>query len=170
MGSNIEKQRKKGRVGIRELTSAAKRVLDLAAHYSTRDREHELWYDGILLGYLEGMYGKMKRQHSVKAGRVDFRQGGENPIVMELAVGTRGNRGKLCGSQNRGEIKKLAKYKEASGRFLLLLDPSREEPLSRTRLEKTYAEVELGPGNFLRKTVRVIYVHREVCYDFLKKP
>ena len=53
-------------------------------------------YDGLLFGYLDAMFGKMKRQHRIWIGksrvpkRLDFRQGGTSPVVLEFVVRTPG--------------------------------------------------------------------------------
>ncbi len=147
------------------LLNVAQRVLELSWWYSTE--YGELWYDGLLLGYLEGRFGGMDRQRSVPKGRIDFRQGGNRPVVIELAVGKRNTSNKIYGSQNKGELHKLARETSASTRYLLLLDPSQSEPIPEDSLRHSYKQVPAERGRFPRGRVRVMYVHQEDSYSFL---
>src|SRR5262245_24882432 len=114
--------------------------------------------DGLVYGILHERFG-VRRQHNVTGGRIDFRQPGFNPVVIEFAVRTRRHLNEAYGSQNSDELRKLAKQTAASARFLLLLDLSAEQPLSRTKLKKTYDKINAGRGRFKRRGVRVLYVH-----------
>jgi hypothetical protein len=89
--------------------------------------------------------------------------------VLEFAVRTPG-RNEIYGSQNRDEIRKLARQRKASARYLLLFDLSRDAPIAIDDLRDTYREVNAGPGKFVRKPVQIVYVHPEAAYSFIWKP
>ena len=133
--------------------------------------------DPILYGYLQGRFGGMSRQHWVhihgrqRPHRIDFRIGGNNPIVIEFAVRPPDGGTTLYGSQNRSELRKLARVSRATARLrvLLLIDLS-PTPILRVKLEPTYDDQNAGRGNFTRHSVRVIYVHTQSTYNFLWQP
>lgn len=159
----------------RALVAACRRVAVLAAQYKPGDHHREMGYDGLLFGYLDARFGKMKRQHRITMGassmpkRIDFRQGGTNPVVIEFVVRTP-DRNEVYGSQNRDELRKLARQKKAKARYLLLLDLSKQAPLDIKKLQSTYEDQTGGPGNFKRCAVRVLYIHPEREADWLWKP
>jgi hypothetical protein len=132
-------------------------------------------YDGLLFGFLDARFGKMKRQFHIALGkskrpkRLDFRQGGTRPVVIEFAVRTP-KRNEIYGSQNRDEVQKLTRQRKASARYLLLLDLSRKKPIQRSDLEDTYNELNSGRGKFVRKPVQIAYVHPRLSYTFLWRP
>lgn len=152
------------------------RVLTLAKQYRPKDHHREMGYDGLLFGYLDACFGKMKRQHQIHIGksrrpkRIDYRQGGTSPVLIEFAARTP-NRNEIYGSQNRDEIQKLTRQKSASARYLLLLDMSGKSPIDRDQLRDTYREISSGKGNFKRMPVQVVYLHpnAEPC-SFLWRP
>jgi hypothetical protein len=93
----------------------------------------------LVVGYLHGRFPKVSTEHAVDSGKIDFRIGGTNPSVIELAVVPRHledlhrkglrfpghNIGtQIYASQNRTELKKLGDVPQerAKKRYLLLLD------------------------------------------------
>jgi hypothetical protein len=76
------------------------------------------------------------------------------------------------GSQNVSELRKLCKipFSKARRRVLLLLDPSRLEPIEKRKLKASYDQVGSGRGNFTRETVTIVYVHPQLEYSFRWNP
>src|ERR1700730_5085902 len=112
---------------ISDIREAGEEVVRLLDTYTGRGSRGELAADGVLFGFLKGKFGHMTRQHRVMSGRIDFRYGTSNPVVIELAVRGRGEaRAKLLASQNRSELSKLTRVRPttAKKRVLLLLDRS----------------------------------------------
>ena len=108
---------------------------------------------------------------SSKPGRIDFRIGSTNPAVIELVVCPKRGGGNLYGSQNRAELSKLVRIPQSKARLrvLLLIDLS-PNGVHKSRLKRTYDLINSGPGKFPRFSVRVVYVHRSHCYDFIWQP
>jgi hypothetical protein len=163
---------------IEVLTQAAENMIRMLNDYSSP--KTELGADGLVYGYLAGYFEgvrKISRQHHVYMGgsdrnRIDFRLGGNDPIVLEFALrAVNSQGGELYGSTNHSELKKLARFSrtEASLRALLLLD-MRREPIEYNALKKTYDGLNAGPGQFERNPVRVIYAHANGSYHFLWCP
>jgi hypothetical protein len=157
------------------LIQTAQTLLTLASHY--RGAAHrEMRVDGLVYGVLHTKFG-VTRQHHVrrtprksKPDRIDFKQAGTNPVVIEFAVRTRAHLNEVYGSQNKSELRKMAKQTKMSARYLLLLDLSGVDPLSRERLKSTYDKINAGRGKFPRTSVRVIYAHPTCTYHFLWRP
>lgn len=165
-------------MNIEAITDSAHCVICLLRDYSGRHvGRREQLLDPILYGYLQGRFGNMSRQHWVhmharpRPQRIDFRCGGNNPVVIEFAVRPPEGGTELYGSQNRSELRKLCRVSQASARLrvLLLIDLSLD-PIHRDNLQPSYDEQSSGAGNFPRHSVRVIYVHLESRYNFLWQP
>jgi hypothetical protein len=111
------------------------------------------------------LYGSSKPQ------RIDFRFGGSNPVVLELAIRSHAGGGSLSGSQNTKELNKLCRVSrmQARLRVLLLLDLT-NNPVKKAPLKKTYDPLHAGPGNFKRSSVRVVYVHSQNGFNFSWNP
>ena len=161
-------------MNIRELISSGRRVITLL----DRNRAlhgNERKVDPILFGFLEAQFGGISRQHPVPMSgsthpkRIDYRRGGNNPVVIELAVQPRRRTNTLYGSQNTSELRKLCRISSACLRVLLLLDLS-DSATERAPLQATYSEQTAGRGNFRRHSVRVVYVHRQTSYHFIWRP
>lgn len=161
---------------IAELEEVGRTVLDLLAEYHNPPHK-ELLLDTILFAYLSARFSAVSRQHYVylygssKPKRIDFRFGGSNPVVLELAVrGPKGG-GSLAGSQNKTELFKLCRvsHTQAKLRALLLLDLA-AEPLKKAAVQKTYEPIHAGRGKFKRSSVRIIYVHRSHKFNFSWSP
>jgi hypothetical protein len=127
--------------------------------------------------YLLGAHAGVAREVPVKMGKathfVDFAFGdkpyGTNRCVFELAV--RGMEGisPLSISQNKAELRKLSRFpatRANGGRYLLLLD-LHHNPIPQVRLQNQYEGFLLGRGKFARRSVSVVYVHRDVQYRFI---
>src|SRR5262245_47898774 len=157
------------------LLAACQRVVELAREYKPQEHHREMGYDGLLFGFLEAQFGKMKRQHKVWIGkspwpkRLDFRQGGSSPVVLEFAVRTPG-RNEIHGSQNGSEIGKLTRQRKASARYLLLFDLSGDLPMDTDDLWNSYRRLNGGVGKFTRKPVQVIYVHPDHVDSYIWRP
>ena len=159
-------------ITIKELLDSTKLVVKLAADYKGAPRR-EMRLDGLLYGVLHSKY-RVRRQHHVRSRngrpkRIDFRQPGRNPVVIEFAVRTHQTRRELNGSQNQPELHKLMRQNAASARYLLLLDLARES-LDKDDLKGTYTTVPGLRGRGPRKSVRIIYAHRTGTYHFLWQP
>lgn len=161
-------------MNIRELIASGHNVIEfLGRNHGLHGNERKI--DPVLFGFLEAKFGGISRQHQVPMcggshpKRIDYRQGGNNPVVIELAVRPRQRANTLYGSHNRSELRKLCRVSSACLRVLLLLDLS-DNATARTSLQATYDEQTSGPGNFQRNSVRVIYVHRQSSYHFVWKP
>jgi len=163
------------RITKNELIEACKRVLELAAQYKPKDHHREMGYDGLFFGFLDAKFGKMKRQHKIWIGesnhpkRLDFRQSGISPVVIEFVVRTPG-RSEISSSQNAGEIAKLTRQRKASARYLLLFDVSGKPPIKGENLRIKYQKLKGGRGPFQRMPVQVIYVHPKVVDSFIWRP
>jgi hypothetical protein len=158
-----------------QLIAACSRVIALASQYKPKDAHREMGYDGLLFGFFDAMFGKMQRQHRIWIGksrrpkRLDYRQGGTSPVVIEFATRTP-SRNEIYGSQNGDEISKLTRQRKASARYLLLFDVSKQSPLDTDALWDTYRKIKGGVGKFQRKSVQVIYVHPKLVDSFIWRP
>ena len=125
----------------------------------------------LVEAYLFGRMPRVKREHSVEDGRIDFKIGGTNPAYLELAVtprplvdeaaGERANTkpGTLTGSQNKTELNKLSliPQSKAKGRFVLLIDLW-EQPHTIDSLKNTYsAQQAVLTG---KNIINVVYAPR----------
>ena len=161
---------------IADLEAIGRDVLKLLDEYHNPPNK-ELLLDAILLAYLSGRFSGVSRQHYVylygssRPQRIDFRFGGSNPVVMEFAVRDPSGGGKLSGSQNHSELKKLCRvsHTQAKLRVLLLLDLA-INPYHKESLKASYDPLNTGPGKFQRSSVRVIYVHRRNVFNFIWRP
>lgn len=165
-------------MNIAEIEGAGKEILALLRDYSHDPRERrELRIDPVVYGFFQGRFENMSRQHYVRLHgrahpqRIDFRFGGNNPTVIEFAARPPNGQQELYGSQNRSELRKLTRVvpSRARSRVLLLLDMV-DHPIQLQNLKPTYDAQNSGPGHFDRHSVRVIYVHRRLSYNFLWRP
>ncbi len=161
---------------IADVEMIGRDVLKLLDQYHNPP-DKELLLDAILLAYLSGRFSTVSRQHYVylygsqRPQRIDFRFGGSNPVVMEFAVRDPSGGGKLYGSQNQSELRKLCRVSHAQAklRVLLLLDLG-NKPHRKQHLKASYDPLHAGPGKFMRSSVRVIYVHRQNVFNFIWRP
>jgi hypothetical protein len=165
-------------MNIEAITDSARSVIHLLHDYSGGHvGRREQLLDPILYGYLQGRFSRVARQYWVRIHgrprpqRIDFRCGGNNPIVIEFAVRPPHGGPMLYGSQNRSELRKLCRVTRTSARLrvLLLIDLA-YDPIHQDNLQQTYDDQSSGPGNFTRHSVRVVYVHLESSYNFLWQP
>lgn len=118
---------------VKDLGSA---LVSLADSYPLTLRTERDFFP-LIEAYLHGRVPVLQAESNRSGGRVDFRVGGNNPSLLELAVAPRalqdpndpsvtfpGNKYKsqLYAVANKPELKKLAKEKAAKARYLLLLD------------------------------------------------
>jgi len=152
------------------LIEAAQSMLVLASHYKGAPHR-EMRLDGLVYGFLNAKFG-VKRQHHVrsisgqKPKRIDFRQGGVNPVVIEFVVRTAHHKNEAYGGQNRGELHKLARQASAKARYLLIMDIA-PESISMEKIKASYSKVHHQRGRGARMSVRVLYVHQSDAYHFL---
>jgi len=163
-------------VTIPEIVRALLDVVRLA-HRAKYTRLTERKLELLLLGLFQERFGHMSReQHirlhgSTRPSRIDLRYGTSNPVVFELAVRPKSGGQQLEARQNKTELAKLTRVRtsETRSRVLLLVDLHRD-PIHQTRLRALYLAQNAGRGRFKRHRVRVIYVHRELQYDFPWNP
>jgi hypothetical protein len=80
-----------GAMNIDQLLNVGSQVVNLLGDY-TRKPHREMLIDPVLFAYLRGRFETVSRQHhvsvygSTRPKRIDFRVGGTNPVVLELAV------------------------------------------------------------------------------------
>jgi hypothetical protein len=161
---------------IQDLEEAAHEVVRLDRDYAKR-AAGEFVIDRMLYSYLCARFENISRQHpvwmygSAHPHRIDFRAGGTNPVVFELAWRKSPVGAGLSANTNRSELRKLSRVKQeqAKLRALLLLDLS-TVPLREDHLRAQYDGINAGPGKFPRKPVRVIYVHNELSFHFPWSP
>jgi len=164
--------------GTSEAISAAEALIKLRKDYSNPPKT-ERGLDPIFYGYITAIHRKspVSRQIHIKfAGakkpsRIDFRIGGPNPTVLELAVRPLKGQQELTGPKNRSELVKLSKVVQtkAKRRILLLID-LKKNPIDRLELKATYDPLHAGPGKKARHAVTVVYVHARSNYWFTWKP
>lgn len=134
----------------------------------------------MLHAYLLGRYGGVWPECPVGFGKkkraIDFRFGdrphGLNPCALELAVRNTEHGQQLSAVQNKTELEKLSRYPEskAKTRVLLLIDLG-HQPIPQKTLQRGYDGLKhLGRGNFQRRSVSVLYVHRDLNYRFIWRP
>ncbi|MBI4330643.1 MAG: hypothetical protein HY673_05135 [Chloroflexi bacterium] len=160
---------------LEEIRKAAGKVLALLQDYQGKGvGASERSFDPILYSYLQGRFGNVARQQSVylygnsRPQRIDFRYGTSNPVFIELAVRPEAGGGVLSGAQNAKELRKLCRMRNSKARLrVLLLIDRHPNALVKDDLEQTYGRITSGPGNFERRPVRVLYVHRDVQFDFV---
>lgn len=148
---------------------AGQAVLEMLDDYRGESGQGELGADRVLYGYLRAKFPAITRQHHVKYGRIDFRYGTTNPVVIEFVLRSpHQGRYTLFASQNRSELRKLTRVTQATARtrVMLLLDRT-ADPVERSELKEGYDATNAGRGNFTRHSVRVVYVHEARTYNFL---
>lgn len=162
--------------GLEDVREAALEIVGPICKWKTRSFS-EAEVGRILHAFLAGRHRGVKPEHPIKMGSttmdIDFRFGdaphGANPCVLELAVRNSEGGAQLTASQNKTELKKLSRYpaKRAQTRVLLLLDLG-HKPIAKEKLQPAYDALNhLGSGKFQRRSVSVLYVHRELNYRFI---
>ncbi|MBI1826074.1 MAG: hypothetical protein HY287_02365 [Planctomycetes bacterium] len=163
------------RIAKSDITAVGEQMVRLAAEYGQTEYHREMRLDGMLLGILDSRFGSITRQYPVSIGksrrRIDFRQGGTRPVLLEFAVQTPG-KNQIYGSQNRSELHKLERQanSKVSLRCLLLLDLSGKPVIDENQLKATYTKQASSRGNFKRYPVWVFYVHADASYSFRWRP
>jgi hypothetical protein len=162
--------------GIADVRSAALEIVGpICKHKACSFSEAQV--GRILHAYLIGEHAGVRPECPVMIGKssqaIDFRFGdapyGANPCALELAVRNSEHGPQLLASQNASELKKLSRYPEskAQTRVLLLLDLG-HKPIKQEKLKRGYDELDhLGAGKFQRRSVSVLYVHRNLNYRFI---
>lgn len=136
----------------------------------------------LVLAYLSGRVPKLKTEVLKEGSKVDFRVGGTNPAVLELAVRPRVIQDAYCtelevrghkiggrqhfASQNVTELEKLSGYpqSQAKFRYLLLIDFQKGDSLD--DLESKYNEVADQIGSARLGPITVVYAVRQEVRTF----
>lgn len=153
------------------LMETSKHILKLASHYKGAPHR-EMRLDGLVYGVLNTKFGVSRQYHvgskkpQKKPKRIDFRQGGSNPVVIEFVVRTAHNKNEAYGGQNKDELYKLARQANAKARYLLILDIA-AEPITINRLKDSFSKFNHQRGRGPKMRVRVLYVHQKNNYSFL---
>ena len=164
--------------GTTEAIAAGLALIKLRRDYSNPPRTKR-GLDPIFYGYITAAHPhvavsrqlNIKFHGAAKPSRIDFRMGGTNPTVLELAVRPADGQQQLCGPQNHDELIKLSKVipSKAKRRILLLVD-LKKKPMQQDSLKSTYESLHAGPGKKARYSVTVVYVHSSLQYSFIWKP
>jgi hypothetical protein len=182
MGEAIVAESRSGKsqmAGLEDVRTAALEVVGPICGHRPRSFS-EADVGRILHAFLAGRHAAVWPQCPVAIGKsqwaIDFRFGdrpyGGNPCVVELAVRGTEHGQQLQASQNRNELTKLSRYpfSKARTRVLLLLDFG-HAPLEQTSLQPAYDGLRhLGAGKFQRRSISVLYVHRDSNYRFIWRP
>jgi hypothetical protein len=155
-------------------------LIAISDEHPIKFRNEEDFYP-LVLAYLFGWFPNVAPEHSMEKGEIDFRTGGTNPGLLEIAVAPRelaevgrpdqtfpGNSGsnRLYPSQNRTELQKLFSIpqSQARNRHLLLVDF--QDHWEKSDLKRQYEdEVEKLVASGMQKegAVSIIYVSRTKC-------
>ena len=146
-------------------------MLRLADHYPLTLRTERDFFPAVT-AYLAGRVPTLGREVAGKEGVVDFRIGGNNPVLIELAVAPRalidphdpsvvfpGHRHKsqLYAVANGPELRKLSAGKQAKARYLILLDLRGGHDAATLRASYE-AALPKGGGN---AAVTIVYVAKD---------
>jgi len=161
-------------MNLDELEAAAKDYLRLVNQYpKIWNRATERFLDISFYAFLQGRFEKMSRQLNLRVSssnhplRIDFRHGGNNPVLIELAVRPKGGGQQFDALSNRPELRKLARFRCSQARVcvLLLLDLNPAH-LNKNRLKHSYNSITSSGGKYRRHPVTVIYVHPDHHFRF----
>lgn len=161
-----------------QIVKAVQEILRLMADYTgVASHTREMLLDPVVYAYFDARFGHFQRQYHVRLHgkarpkRIDFRYGTSNPVVMEIAARPPAGRSELYGNSNRDELNKLTRVvtSQARKRVLLLIDRA-PRPIRAENLKPSYDQIVTTRGRFARHSVRVIYVHPDLSYNFLWRP
>jgi hypothetical protein len=147
-------------------------LVELADKYPLTFLTEQDFYPAVV-AYLYERVPSVTTEVGVEKGLVDFRTGGDNPGLLELAVAPRrlhdpdhpdlefpghGDATQLYASQNTAELDKLkvVPQAQAKNRYLLLLDIQRKHDFS--KLMKQY--LKTLPQDGTASAIQVCYVKR----------
>jgi len=165
-------QRKHKSLTRADVSALGSALIEIADLYPLQYRTERDFFP-LVLAYLHGRVPSVQAEVGATAGKIDFRIGGPNPALLELAVAPRalsdpdrpeqkfpGHHAttQLYASQNKSELRKLKEVPQskARNRYLLLLDLRGIHDFSAL---KTGYESEL-PRFKGGAVVRVVYVKR----------
>ena len=164
--------------GTTKAKKAALVLIQLREDYSNPPKT-ERGLDPIFYGYITAANPEVNVTRQVhikfhgakKPSRIDFRIGGSNPTLIEIAVRPSEGQQQLCGPQNHDELLKLSKVKpsRAKRRILLLVD-LKKTPVAKAALKASYDPLHAGRGKKPRHSVTVVYVHSQSQFSFTWKP
>jgi hypothetical protein len=135
----------------------------------------------LVYAYLKGVVPKITPEMAVEGGKVDFRFGGTNPTLLELAVQPRilvdanyenitfpghASKTSLYASQNKSELNKLILETQGKTRFLLLIDFHGGYDIE--KLELSYKEVASNiriNKSIQKNPVRVVFASQNSKKD-----
>jgi hypothetical protein len=160
----------------RVLAEIGREVVDLVSDYHGGPKR-EMLIDPVLYALLRTKYARVTRQYHAhlpnaqRPPRIDFRVGGTNPVLIEVAVRPPHGTSELYGSQNASELRKLTRFsnQRAKLRALLLID-LHGSPHDFAALQATYDKVNAGRGKFTRHPVQIVYVHASGTFGFKWDP
>lgn len=164
---------------ISDAKALGQALIEVADTYPTRFLTETDFYP-LVVAYLRGRVPALKPEAIVVGGSVDFRVGGPNPALLELAVAPRelrdgcqdalkfpghGRAPQLHASQNKSELKKLraVPQSQAKNRYLLLLDFRGTLDPRKLRESYTATAAKVAPS---QNVIRVVYVSRDRAFDF----
>lgn len=165
-------------LNIQDVVDLGIALLEVADKYPTRYLT-ERDFAPLVIAYLKGRVPKIQTEVSTTGGDIDFRVGGTNPALLELAVAPRalkdscapdvafpghGKATQLYATQNKSELKKLLAITQAQakGRFLLLLDLM--DAHTKDRLKELYAAEAVKLPSI--RPARIVYVSRNKTFHF----
>jgi len=159
------------RLTVADVHNLGRVLIETANRYPLSFRTERDFYP-LIAAYVQGRVPTATPEYRVEGGAIDFRFGGTNPALLEVALAPRafkdhnlpgqtfpghGQGNQLYASQNKNELKKLSESKPRSMRFLLLVDFQRTD---RDALRKGYEAVL--PPNKGHRPVHVVYVSQQV--------
>lgn len=164
-------------LSVADVVDLGEMLIEIADKYPL-DFRTERDFSPLVAAYVRGRVPASTAEFRVDHGAIDFRFGGTNPCLLELAVAPRALADshhpeqrfpghsyatQLYSSQNRAELRKLAAIPQsrARKRFLLLLDLQNAN--SRAICDGYKAEL---PSNGKYHPVHVVYVSRKAHLDF----
>jgi hypothetical protein len=162
-----------------DVTALGQALIAIADRYPLRFLTERDFFP-IVEAYLHGRVPQMRAEALVSDGKVDFRIGQRNPVLLELVVAPRafvdpgapeirfaGHEGstQLYATGNKSELRKLASVpqSQARTRYLLLVDLRAKHDYERLRAQYL-KELPRGQGH---NPVRVVYATRGEVRSFV---
>ena len=161
-------------MNLDQLEAVAKEYLAVLQQYSQHyKRAGERFIDLSFYAMLNGRFANMSRQlrlyvpSSSYPLRIDYRCGGNNPVLIELAVRPFKGGQQFDAKPNRDELRKLARFPFSRARVcvLLLLDLY-PRPKKKALLRRDYTAITSEPGRYTRHPVTVMYIHEKHDFRF----
>lgn len=161
-----------------DVTSLGKMLIEVADRYPLQYLTERDFFP-LVCAYMKGRVPRLHPEVAVDSGAIDFRIGGSNPSVIELAVAPRafadphapatvfpGHSAatQLYATQNGTELKKLSAVPQsrAKMRYLLLVDF--RSAFEKAQLKALYEKTASTTG--IANPVKVVYVARNNDFVF----